>query len=287
MFETLFKHLLAYRERWQGPVMGEALAKGILWHNVMETHYKVLKQIQDELRAEPKLRFTDKAKLARIADAVRPFLADPKSGKQSEHQELIEWMYINYVAMWGLDEEWEVVAVEHAPVVRLLRPDGSPSNFSLKLKIDLVVRDRSTRQLWIVDHKSGKDLPTDKMLELADQFGLYAWALRQLGRPVFGELHNATRTQRNKDPKTQPPEKLNKRTPMYRTDAELNTIATEALATFELAYSLPLGAAPRSPNEDTCRWRCDFTEICLLGRKGLDVHGLMGEYGYVQDFTRH
>lgn len=278
--QCLFKHRLAYRERWQEPTMGEALAKGILWHNVMESHYKALKQIQDD--AKDGVAYTDKAKVQKVHDAIIGWLRHPQSGKQSEHQELIEWMYSQYIQHWGLDDDWEIMAVEHSPVVNL--PGGQ---FALKLKIDLVVTVRSTQQLWIVDHKSGKDLPNDKMLEIADQFGLYAWALRQLGRPVFGAIHNATRTQRNKDPKTQPPHKCNRRTMMYRTDRELDTLAQEAAEAFRQAYRLETSQLIRSPNEDTCRWRCSFTEPCLMARKGLDIETLLPDFGFIQDFTRH
>lgn len=285
--QCLFAHELAYKERWQEPTMGEALAKGILWHSVLEAHYRALKAIQDQEGGG--LAFTDKGKAKFVFEAVQPFLIDERSGKQSEHQELIEWMYKGYLECWGLDDQWKIVAVEHAPIVPLPDPRGRKSRFHLKLKIDLVIKNRTTNQVWIVDHKSGRDLPNGKMLEIADQFGLYTWALRQLGRPVFGSIHNATRTQRNKDQAKNPqlPQDRNRRTPMYRTDPELDTIALEAYRQVRLAYSIPLGEAPRSPNEDTCRWRCSFTEPCLMARKGLDIHTMLTDFGFQQDYTRH
>src|SRR5690606_17496323 len=125
---------------------------------------------------------------------------------------------------------------------------------------DLIVRERSTGNIWILDHKSGRDLPKDKELDLDDQFGLYTWGLRQLGRRVHGSIHSAARTHRNKD-QTRHPQPLHERfarKQIYRTDRELDMLALEAYRLLRLAYSIPIGEAPRSPNPDTCRWRCEI-----------------------------
>jgi hypothetical protein len=85
-----------------------------------------------------------------------------------------------------------------------------------------------------------------------------------------------------------------KREYTVRTDTELETMAAEALATFQNAYrgaqkggtiggTLP----PRSPNPDTCGWRCPFTESCLMSRKGRDIRELLQETGYKQDHEKH
>lgn len=281
--QCLFKHEMSYKERWKSPTTSPALAKGTLWHVVMEHHYNAIAFHQRMVQDPP-----SKMAMAALRDEiVNTYLCD-EGGRQTEYQELVEWMYDGYVGHYGSDSGWRILGVEHAPVLWLPTPRGGRSNFKLKLKIDLVVRDPRGR-VWIVDHKSGKDLPKDKELEIDDQFGLYTWAMRRLGVDVFGSIHNAARTQKNKDQTKhfQPLEERFARKHMYRTDVELERIAIEAYQAAKRAYAIPIGDAQRSPDSDRCRWRCDYTEACLFGRKGGDHRQFLEDLGFVQDFTRH
>lgn len=306
------KWQLSYAERWtKGVQPGGALAKGTLWHQVLETHYKTLLSLRDQpdqtaraaaIASETggsgnRTKMTSDELLAACARTVRPLLADSRSGAyHSETHELISWMYDGHLEMWGADEHWQVVAVEHAPVVPVPRPDGKPSRFRLKLKIDLVVRDLSAGgggRLWLVDHKSGSKLPTRKELDINDQFAFYTWAMCHIGHEVFGSVHNAARTQRNKGAMAL--EDRMSRTRLNRTTEELRSVMEDAYLTCQAAYGNRTaktgGVAGNglysSPNDDTCKWRCDFLDAHLLARKGQDLRGTLSDLGFVQDFTRH
>lgn len=279
------KHELSYKQRWQSPTTGPALVRGTLWHAVMEAHYGYLKEVQEANGfAFGWDRHVDIAELSARVDA----LLIPERGEQNEHQVLVEWMYQGYLDLYGFDAKWEVVAVEHNAVVTLPTARGTASQVKLKIKMDLILRD-DRKRLWVVDHKSGKDLPKEKELDIDDQFGLYTWGMRKLGKPVFGSMHNAARTQRNKDPIKHPQllEDRFSRTRLVRSDVELDTLAVEAWRAARRAYAIKPGEADRAPNSDTCRWRCDYTEACLAGRKGFDERQMLIDTGYVQDFTRH
>lgn len=282
------KHLLGYKERWTAPSTSPALAKGTLWHLVLEDHYKLLMAWQRAGR--PRAIDIDGALMpVELALMQRMNFHVFDEGGNYAHPEygpLIEWMYQGYIEKYGLDSKWQILAVEHGPVVPLPTERGTRSMFRLKLKIDLVVKDLSMThpKIWIVDHKSGKDLPTEKMLDIDDQFGLYTWAMRQLGKPVFGSIHNAARTQRNKSPMALEDRMM--RTMLSRTDRELDRIAIEAYQTAREAYG-PLNKGQRAPDSDRCRWRCDFTEPCLHGRKGLDEKQFLIDLGFTQQFERH
>lgn len=102
----------------------------------------------------------------------------------------------------------------------------------------------------VMTHNSGKDLPTNKELDIDDQFGLYTWGCRQLGAPVFGAYYNAARTYQHKEER--PLEERFSRTRLYRTDRELDTIAHEAFLTARTAYNYESGDAPRAPDTDRC-----------------------------------
>lgn len=254
------------------------MSRGTLWHNVLEGHYRVIWSYQRGEVNEDQVAEL----LQRNADEWLT-----TNGEQTDEQELVAWMYTGYVEQWGFDAHWEIVAVEHNAEVALPTPTGGRSRLRLKIKIDLVVKQDG--HLWVVDHKSGKDLPKGKQLDINDQFGLYTWGLRQMGKKVFGSLHNAARTHRNVDQTKhfQPLEERFKRTRLVRSDAELTTVATEAYKTMKITNMFKPGEAPRSPDDDRCGWRCDYTDACLAGRKGLDEEQFLRDLGYVQDFTRH
>lgn len=290
------KHTLAYKERWtKPPVAGGALDKGSLWHKVLEGHYRV---IQEHQARDGSLLVSEKDLTNRLGMESYPLLFDPQTGAYlSETAELIHWMYLGYIETYGLDRNWKILAVEHAAQIPLLNIDPATgtakrTRFRLKVKIDLVVRDLSTGQMWVVDHKSGKDLPTQKALELDDQFGLYTLLLKRQDKPIFGQVYNASRTQRNKTG-VQPLDTRNSRTRLYREDNELLAIERDALKTCIAAYGpgTNKGDPHSSPNTDTCRWRCDFLDPHLLARKSADepaaLREYLGEFGFAQNFERH
>lgn len=264
------KHELSYKERWVSGTTSEALSRGTDWHTILAAHYNLIRAKQHSES------FDRWEKELRAALAV-----------EGDQGDLLRWMYEGYIEMWGTDPDWEVLAVEHAAEVWLPTPNGGRSRFKLKMKADLVVRDKVTHKVWLVDHKSHKNLPNRRMLELDDQFGLYTWGLRQLGNKVFGFYHSAARTQRNKDPESQTLESRFARTPDYRTDAELDLIALDAYRTVRRAYAIPVGEAERATNPETCRWKCDYVQPCLGSRKGIDLRRYLKDAGFAQNFERH
>ena len=286
------KHHLAYKERWRSS--GDtppALSRGSLFHKIMEAHYLMLRS-----------RYRTQTAIDELIDPLS-YLAD------DDESELVRWMYDGYRDVYGDDTSWEILAVELRVERWLLTDAGRLSRFKLKGIIDLLVRDNSAGGgLWIIDHKTCRTLPKDKDFDLDDQFGLYTYLLRRpntiqglelapgLAREdgsldIRGVIHNAVRTERLKR-EMQPSERF-ARTLTTRTDTELKIIASEALDTFEEGYregpssTLRGGLPPRSPNPDTCKWRCGYTEPCLSSRKGQDIHGLLEDYGYVVDPLRH
>ena len=287
--QCALKHQLGYVERWSKPHGPEtALAKGTAWHQVMEAHYNSLRSTQADQGHRYEVKDMAAARTAVEAEMRR--MPDDLAG-------LTEWMYSGYVAKYGSDPEWHILAVEHNAECRLPTLNGTPSSFWLKVKIDLVVRNRRNKKIYVVDHKSGKDLPGEKLLALDDQFGLYTWAMRQLGKKVFGQIYNAARTYRLQadiaTPGATPLEDRFRRLPMVRSDRELDIVATE---TYQLAAAryrqqaevTRAGAmSPRSTDPDRCAWRCDFRDACLAGRKGLNVQGFLRDQGFEQHFERH
>ena len=206
-------------------------------------------------------------------------------------------MYDGHVEQYGADPEWQIMAIEHAAEVSLPAPAGfkSPFEFRIKMRMDTIVKWKG--RLWVIDRKSCKNLPSNLELDLDDQFGLYIWGLRQMGRNVFGAIHDAARKTRLKT-KEAPLDERFKRSPMHRGDKELDRIALEAWQDAHERYQA-LGnvvemrrngidvEAQRHPSPMTCRWKCDFTEACIAGRKGIDLRSYIKGKGYVKDRSRH
>lgn len=286
------KHQLGYKERWTKPNEEmSALAKGTLWHLVLESHYLTLMALQDT-------NDSDESKLKAAREEVNTFLFG-KDGQQTEAQQLITWMYDGYVEQWGTDPQWRILAVEYKLAEQLPQPDGQLSPYILKAKLDLIVQDVNGG-VWIVDHKSGANLPNRVDLEIDDQFGLYTWLLQNNGLKVMGSIHDAARTTRNLGDMPEPPagkkpqtlEQRMSRTYLNRTDVETHNVANDAWAVavnmypeaYEGLASLPLYS---SPDPSQCGWKCDYKEAHLLARQGRNIQEVLVEYGFKQDFTRH
>lgn len=246
------KHHLAYNRRWRMPDTSRALSIGSLFHEVMEAHYS----------GEPTTRVID------------------ESEAKEEYRDTVEWMYAGYQECYGDDDNWKVIEVEK----QFELPLGP--NLRIKGRIDLLVQDRATDDgLWVVDHKSCRELPKGKALEFDDQFGLYVWLLRNSGIDVRGVIHNACRTHQLK--REMRMDERFRRTHTIRQDRELDTIAREARQTFERGLIPWVGQPPRATDPDRCGWRCDFTEACLMARKGPDIEPLLEDMDAYRDETRH
>jgi RecB family exonuclease len=267
------KHELAYKERWRPAEESPALSRGRLFHEVLELHYRTLKETRS---LEQSIAAVEGSGL----------LYDLMTGNETEQQELVAWVYNGYTERYRDDNEWEILEVETKVNTMLPNHKGNPSSFRFKGTVDLLVRDNSAGGgLWIVDHKTCSNLPKGKDLDLDDQMGLYTYLLRRQGLDIRGAIYSACRTKKLKRDMTM--EERFKRYITVRGEVELKNIALEAYDTFREAYKPREGATPRSPDSERCGWRCPFTEPCLGGRKGLSIEEMLVDHDFVQDFTRH
>ena len=280
MRQCPLKHQLAYDERWtkERSDLSHPLAFGTLWHLVIQTHREVIRSGDTLYQA--------KIEVGNILLGID----DP------EVVDLLSWMYMGYVEKWGADLDWEILAIEFAAEVELPPPPGVFPQFlfRLKLKLDLLVRWQG--RIWVVDEKSCKTLPKRFELDLDDQFGLYYWAVNQLGYDVFGAIYSASRKERLKRPMTL--DERFDRILLSRGRKELDTIALEAWQTAHSTYSNLTQVkelrrtglridAPRHPDPRQCGWKCDWTEACIAGRKGVDLRDYLHRKHFFQDFSRH
>lgn len=284
------KHHLLYGMRWTKPVKpGSALDKGSLYHACMEDTFRLVKAYQDEHNHKnPREGSAERKMLMKsIWAKVMHRLVDEQTGEQTEVQALIEWMLQGFFDHWGILDDWRIMAVEHQLLVPLRDPNGRRSRYILKAKLDLIIRDRASGHLWVVDHKSGKDLPRAMDLEIDDQFGLYTWGMREVKRPVAGSIHLANRTQRNQS--FMPLDTRMSKTYLNRDEVELSNIALDAYYVARAAHP-PKSQEPlrySSPDPRQCGWKCDVKEPHLLMRRGRKPAEVMREYGFTINRERH
>lgn len=280
-----FKWSLAYGERWQTPTVSAALSRGTLFHAVLEEHYKAIQTGEptkiDVQMCAAKLAVEKPIEAAAFRDEIP----------------LIQWMYDGYIECYEQeDQEWEIVSTE----LKVEEPLGigrrSGLEFVLKGRIDLIVKDigasgvgQKNDGVWILDHKTCSDLPKGKDVDFDDQMAIYAWLLRQKGWKVYGIIYNACRTKKLKT-KESPLDERFSRVLTVRGQSELDEIAREALDTVDGVYADMLETRkrpPRSPNSDTCRWKCGYKEACLISRKGRPVKEVLNEMGFEKNPERH
>jgi hypothetical protein len=282
------KHQLSYHERWRPDGdEAEALARGTLFHLVMEHHYGRINQArQDGEVVDAEMLYA----------AVAHDLYDPATGQQTPRQELVEWIYKGYVQVYRDDPDWEIVAIEYNIEQEIFDHSGISTGFAFKGTVDLIVRHIPTGGLYIVDHKTCKNMPKQKDFDMEDQTGIYTYMLKMQDWDIRGAIYNHCRTEKLKRDMTM--DERFKRTPTVRTNRELTTIALEAVETMQEAYDrlrrkdalLGVGNwdAPRSPDGERCGWKCGLTEACLAGRKSgpLRTRQFLKDIGYTQHDTK-
>jgi hypothetical protein len=289
------KHHLAYVMRYSKPPRPDGpLGKGSLWHLVMQEHYKIIR-LEQQLHPNGKIPASrEESLLFEIKQAIK-WIWTASDGEQTETQALIQWMYEGYVEYYGADLQWRIVGIEQKLQTNL----PGEGNYILKAAIDLIVFDYETSALWVVDHKSCGNLPSYMDLDVDDQFGLYSWLLRKMGKPVLGTIHGAARTTRNQadhldyvgKSKPQTMKQRFHRTYLNRTEKELDNLAFDAYNAARAAYPmLHLGerkAFYSAPDPRSCGWKCDFKEAHLTIRKGRTMEAAMSDYGFTINRTRH
>lgn len=296
-----FQHQLSYVERWSKPRSEySAAGQGTIWHSVMQAHYLAIKHAQDDAYVETgHWRIPEPEEV--LGAALRKVELVLAEVKDPEVRDLMAWMYKGYVDHWGIDPQWEIVAVEMYGSVPLepevadqfepLIPGVANRDlFQFKYWIDLVVRDAG--RVWVVDHKSVSNFPKDLDLDLDAQFDRYTWALHQNGWDVFGQQYNMARRQRLKT-KEQGLDQRHKRHMTHRSPAELDVIANDMFVSIYNRYrqQLELNArgvsAPRYTSSRHCNYLCDYTDPCLAGRKGYPIQDYLGSLGFTPNTPRH
>jgi hypothetical protein len=206
-------------------------------------------------------------------------------------KELGEAMLLGYYELYGPDETWDVIATEMPFQVKIADDDGVPVGVYAGT-LDGVYRDRISRDIWLMEHKTAKQIVT-RHLHLDDQAGAY-WAiasavLREMGilrrgESIGGVMYNFLRKglpdarERNEDglclnkdgsvSKTQP-SPLFVREPVEKSPGQRQTQIRKILDEFTWINLARDGSLPiiKSPKRD-CAFFCQFFTMCELHDRG-------------------
>lgn len=245
---------LGYLERWRGPETPGAATLGKLIHAALEELYRP--EATPSERLGQAWTVLETSEDPRRDDAVRIFDA-----------------YVEWAREEDRKLNWEPVAVEWKFEVPL-----PLKGYSLKGSVDLIVRNRVSGGIIIVDHKSSAmKYPTEDELAFWPQ-GLdyaYAWNLLNPDDPCTGLVWNGINTKPLPVRETTKYEAFRRvwasadRSLIARCVADQAEEARNAYENYSDlgAYAkLPVPRAPIRPSKRTCNF-CSFKLVCEKDRR--------------------
>lgn len=270
------KYYFAFVEQITKKQQSDALSKGTLGHEVLSVYYQRLKDGVGH----------DQAKHDAL-DHLMTYLAVGNEtyalNVVTEVRRILE-LYWAYYSDRDL-ANWEIVYVERDFDLELNQ------DFTMPMRLDMLVYDKTDQRHKLIDHKFYYDLPHWEKLALNVQFPKYVAALRSNDVPVDECVLNVLRTRSLKNPALSD---LFKRYPVTASNAKVTTaLRNHILASHEIAEyrSLPKEAqkARALPlmNDFVCG-NCDYRGICITEFDGGDASFLIqtdytkSTYGYSQ-----
>lgn len=155
-----------------------ALWFGTGWHRVMDARYPVG-------RKRGTRKAMRKAWDNYCGNTTRQMMVDGQSWDDAEFGDAKELGFLlidAYIEEHGVDEQWEVLAVEKAFQIDVPHPTSPDVILAVYAgTVDKVMRNILTGEIWLWDHKTARAFPDFRFLTLDDQPGSYLW----VGEEVF------------------------------------------------------------------------------------------------------
>jgi hypothetical protein len=140
-------------------VQAPALALGSMWHEGLRAYYAgkckpEIAGLHPFTNWEEAIDHYFDTYVETLAQLPNPDMAQLAHDKAQERLHTAMGMLRSYVDFWRGFDAWEILAIEQRVEMRLRTPKGNPSHWRYAGKLDLVVRDRHTARVLVVDHKS-------------------------------------------------------------------------------------------------------------------------------------
>jgi len=258
---------LGYKEGYRPIQSSPALELGTGIHDALDWHYSG--------KGHPVERFEIWAD-GRIKDIGSQWDDDVK--KFQDIKELGISMLESYIAHYGMEDEFEVIATEKT----LSRPipipaTGNPSKCHLVARLDGIVRDNASGKLYSLEHKTFSRFSMSQ-LEIDHQFTAQVWLGQQLvesmglDEPIMGVIYNGLRKQAA-GPRVKL--KLFERHKLHRTKRHIDVLLHRAYWQYREMNRPSVPIYPQ-PNAIKCG-QCDFKEVCTEYHRGGDWNFLLRE----------
>jgi RecB family exonuclease len=173
---TLYKHtdLLAPRQ------ISKPLRRGTWMHALLEAFYDPDHTTDEERSNAWKM-------IHRHYSAKYSELFDEEKDSLGNLPDELKRLMFSYLWHYRKDQGWIIHEVEKKIQVPI------SGKFIYQGKVDMLVED--DYGLWVVDHKTMKQIPSHTQRALDVQSVLYIWACRELGIPISGFIWNYVRTE--------------------------------------------------------------------------------------------
>lgn len=190
----------------------KALSIGTAWHAAMAamyTHSEKKRGLVEAACMDALDRWEEGERSLLLGDGGEVDLEQVGPGFTTEDLDqahtLLHGMLGGYVRTWlELDQErWQVVGVEQKYCAPILTFQGYPSGWDYAGAVDLVIRERGTGRLVVVDHKTTTDHADAGTArhDVVGQVEGYAWLVQQwLREPVGWATYRLTRKKLPVDP---------------------------------------------------------------------------------------
>lgn len=248
----------------------EPLTRGTIGHEALDIYYKMLKEGHKHEVAH-RLATERLGYLMGMHDAPIEVILDVRR--------ILEL----YWAYYEGDSNWEILEVEEMHNLPL------NEDYSMPTRLDLLVREKDTGKVALVDHKFYYDMPNADKLSLNVQFPKYIGALASAGITVDYCLLNVLRYRKLKNPALSD---LFKRHKVTVSPAKIRrALHTHILASQEITEyrALPEAVRPSRAipvfNDMICK-HCDFAALCQSEFDGGEINYLIetdyqkNSYGY-------
>lgn len=241
----------------------EVLSRGIIGHEALAIYYRAIKLGQDHDVAVRNAR-----------DYLASFFSTTEYSTDLLYDlDRILVGYFNHVKFELSDlDNWDILMVEEQLDIPI------SEDFHVPMTLDLLVRDKTTGDIILIDHKFFYDFPTQDDLALNAQLPKYVAILRYNGYNVTKAMINCIRYRKLKNPDSSD---LFRRDVIKPSDAKLrNALSQHIMASQEIleyremteegqkAKSLPV------LNKMMCKG-CQYANLCITEYDGGDVNFLM------------
>lgn len=253
------KYYFAFDLKLEKIERGEALSRGVIGHEVLESYYGILA----EGHSHEDAKHIAATKLTEIM--TRP-------GSDMKLCLSLKTLLDRYWDYYQGHPDWEILEVESSYDLPMT------NDFTMPMRLDLLIRIKSTGKIYILDHKFCYDFWSYHQIALSPQFAKYVAGLRYDGKQIDGCILNQIRYRSMKD---QDPAKYFKQEVVVPSNAKIRNVVREHIVVSQEIVehrSKPPGIREALSvhvlNTMICKG-CDFKDICASELDGGETEFLI------------